>query len=134
MCQLRTLLDYNDQIARLDLEPDTIKQEFGLTGKRVFNELPDVDVTKLFPGDLLHDHAEGVVPVVICISLLNIISETNLDLNRLNSCLKTFKYGSADLKNQYKSEFSMRSLRNFIYSRLRLGEYMSLTYAATDPL
>ena len=74
MCTLRNREDYIKHLEQVEADPAKARRELGLVGKCVFHDLPDIDVTQLFPNDLLHDHAEGVLPVVImcCIARHNL--------------------------------------------------------------
>ena len=112
MCSIRTHDEYCKQLEQLSTEPTEVKRAYGIVGKCVFHELPNIDVTSLFPNDLLHDHAEGVIPVIICVSLMNIISNTDLTIDKLNQALSSFKYGQTDSSNKYRATITMNHLRN----------------------
>lgn len=111
-CPVRTLEGYDLNIAQLEDNPQLAKQEYGITGKCVFNDLPDIDVTKLCPPDCLHDIMEGCIPIVICVALRDIISTTNLTIQHLNDILISFKYGATDIRNKFGSSFTMAQLRS----------------------
>ena len=113
-CELRTAAHHQQQIDLLDTNPEVVRHASGIVGKCVFSEIPGLDVTQLCPPDVMHDFMEGVVPVLICLSLLDIISNTHgLNIDKLNDVMSSFKYGSSDVKNRYGSTLNMAQLRSF---------------------
>ena len=113
-CELRTAAHHQQQIDLLDANPDIVRHTSGIVGKCVFSEIPGLDVTQLCPPDVMHNFMEGLVPVLICLSLLDIISNTQgLNIEKLNGAMSLFKYGSSDVKNCYGSTLTVAQLRLF---------------------
>lgn len=111
LCPLRSEEQYMKDLAVLN-QNDNVTNSNGITGNCVFSEIPYVKITQLFPPDLMHDFHEGVVPTIICISILNLIAKSTLRLDAINDAVQQFSYGKCDVKNRYGPILVLKSLKN----------------------
>mgnify|MGYP001801656189 CR=1 FL=1 len=114
LCTLRTPENHEQHLALLSsgTPQHQVRREYGVVGRCVFSKIPNIDVLHLFPPDVMHDFMEGVVPVVICVALNDVIAKSNLDILSLNSLLANFTYGQCDVRNRYGAEVTTNHLRN----------------------
>ena len=113
LCTLRTQTT-NSILLCSPQAPHSIRLDWStaLLAAEFFSEMPNIDVLNLFPPDVMHDFMEGVVPVVICVALNDVIAKSNLDILSLNSLLANFTYGQCDVRNRYGAEVTTNHLRN----------------------
>ena len=114
LCTLRTPEHHEQHLALLSsgTPQQQVRRDYGVVGRCVFSEIPNTDVLQLFPPDVMHDFMEGVVPVVTCVALADIIAKSNLNIQLLNNLLTNFKYGQCDNRNRYGAELTMTHIRS----------------------
>ena len=109
-CPLRTEEQYAADLDKLEKDLDATNIN-GVIGKCVFSEIPNVKVLKLSPPDVFHDFCEGIIPTVICLSLLNLMHSAKITLLQLNNAIQQFRYGRTDIKNRWGPLISMKNLK-----------------------
>ena len=67
---------------------------YGVIGPCAFNKLPNFDITKSFPRDIMHDIMEGVIPKVIQLVLHTFVKDNLINFDELNTNVQ-----AADLPN-----------------------------------
>ena len=108
-CEMRNEQDYQRQLSELNQE--VLASDFGIKGQCVFGEIPYIATTRLCPPDVMHDFMEGVVPIVICLALQNLIQKLKLNLSDINDAIQNFTYGKADKNNRYGPIISTLNLK-----------------------
>jgi len=65
-----------------------------------FSELDYFCTVTSFPPDLMHDILEGVIPLMLKLTILHLHSSGFVTIMQLNSQLESFKFGQNDCKSQ----------------------------------
>lgn len=99
---LRTKSWYDDNL-HLVKEGQILQSECGLKAEGcILNELQNFHVTENFALDVMHDLAEGIVPLTIQLVLSHYAKDKNVEINSsyVNYRISTFAYGYMDRKNK----------------------------------
>lgn len=85
----------------LGLHVEELKKHFsrlyGVTGESILNELKFFHVIGGLAPDIMHDLLEGVLPLVICETLLHCLKRKYFTITELNQIIANFKYGSHEV-------------------------------------
>lgn len=95
---LRTKESYDSQIA--DYEAGNVDSTtYGIKTRCCFNRLNFAHVVDLLPPDILHDVAEGLVPITLSAALDYFLHRKYFTVEILNEKLKNFSFGRLDRRN-----------------------------------
>ena len=67
------------------------KNMYGVQRSCAFSILPNFDLFKLFPPDIMHDFMEGVIPVTVQLILHNLVSQGYTTVYNFNESLRNLK-------------------------------------------
>lgn len=110
---LRSKIWYDTQLQQLGTGQITSK-DCGLQPQGcILNELSNFHVCENYILDVMHDMAEGVVPLTLQLVLSYYITSKNveLDISYINYRINTFAYGYVDKKNKPSANFTGDMLR-----------------------
>ncbi|XP_065664658.1 uncharacterized protein LOC136086294 [Hydra vulgaris] len=97
-CSLRTISNYNTYLQAVK-SYSANKAIFGINKSCSLDRLPNFNVIKSSPPDLHHDILEGIVPLLLKLTVQKLIENKIINLIQLNYKIKTFPYGFHDSRN-----------------------------------
>lgn len=110
---LRTRQWYESQMKLLE-EGQISLSECGLkVGGCILNELENFHITENFALDVMHDVAEGIVPLTVQLVLSTYTMDKNVDIDvsYINYRINSFAYGYVDRKNKPSANFTNDMLK-----------------------
>ncbi|XP_065665707.1 uncharacterized protein LOC136087129 [Hydra vulgaris] len=91
-CSLRTISNYNTHLQAVK-NYSANKAIFGIIKSCSLDRLPYFNVIESFPPDLHHDILEGIVPLLLKMTIQKLIENKIINLIQLNYEIKTFPFG-----------------------------------------
>uniref|UniRef100_A0A7M5WST0 Uncharacterized protein n=1 Tax=Clytia hemisphaerica TaxID=252671 RepID=A0A7M5WST0_9CNID len=79
---------------------ETFSLLFGINNKTILSSLPEYDVSKQMPQDIMHTIAEGVLQYETRLVLLNLIKANQITLEQLNSAIASHNYGYTETSDK----------------------------------
>ena len=77
-----------------------LKVKYGINKRSVSCELPDFDVTKQLPQDIMHTLLEGIVQYEVRLILLHFIKSNILSLSQINSAIISHNYVYTEISDK----------------------------------
>jgi len=78
---------------------ETFSLLYGINNKSILLTLPDFDVIKQLPQDVMHTIAEGVLQYETRLILLNYIKNNQLTLEQINGAIEKHSYGYTEISD-----------------------------------
>ena len=97
-CSLKTVANYNTHLQAVK-SYSVNKAIFGINKSCSLERLPYFNVIESFPPDLHHDILEGVVPLLLKLTIQKLIESKIINLSQLSYEIKTFPFGFHDSRN-----------------------------------
>ena len=79
---------------------DYFSKQYGINRRSFLSKIPDFDVTKQLPQDIMHIFLEGILSYELKFLLKHFFDSGLITLDQLNSKLKNFDYGYSNVKNK----------------------------------
>lgn len=101
----RTIDLYNQECTAIEQAPTDVVQSdlqttYGVNKRSALCQLPEFDVTKQLPQDIMHTLLEGVVQYEIRLVLLYFIESRAIALQRLNNAILNHNYGYSEMSDK----------------------------------
>ena len=102
---LRTKVQYEKDCSRIEEAPnDNVKKDllitYGINCRSALCELPNFDVTKQLPQDIMHTLLEGTVQYEVRLVLLHFIQNGYFTLKELNGAITSHNYGYSETSDR----------------------------------
>lgn len=132
---LRDLIWYEDNLEKVETNSKAAK-ECGLKATGcVLNDLEAYHITDNHAFDVMHDLAEGIIPITIQLVLAHYYRNKNngLTVEFINHRIKSFNYGFRDRKNVPSSNLTAQMLLQPSKHRLRQTASQNLLFLRAFP-
>jgi len=93
---LRTSDSHDRHLQTMAFDKQLSRTAYGVVDVCPFSCLPYFDVLSSFPCDVMHDFLEGVVPLILRVTLLHMHTQRLMTVTQFNAELKSFQYGKHD--------------------------------------
>ena len=102
---LRTKYQYDQECTHIEKAPNQavandLQIAYGINKRSLLCELPDFDVTKQLPQDIMHTLLEGCVQYEIRLVLLFFIQNKHVSLQLINGAITNHNYGYSEVSDK----------------------------------
>lgn len=128
---MRTPKTQSDHIAQFLVDPSS-KKDHGVVSECCLTKVtdPTIDITRLFPLDIMHDYLEGVAPLCLTVVMSTLISEKEITLAQINHAIAKFarEAQSAGDLNIYNIEVTKINLKEKRLSGTAAQKWFLMAY------
>ena len=102
---LRSKISYDRECSEIenaanDTVRNYLKITYGINKRSAFCSLPNFDITKQLPQDIMHSLLEGNVQYEIRLMLLHFVTTGLFTLQQINGSINSHTYGSSEMSNK----------------------------------
>jgi len=98
-CLLRSTDGHKYHVQSILADGD-LKAVYGVYGECPLSSLDYFDPIQCLPPDVMHDVLEGVMVFIVDMVIKRLVHQRILTMKRIASCMRSFKYGSADITDK----------------------------------